>query len=297
MLSACRPGTPEQYIQPGQMEDILVDYHLARAMALNTKNSGIEEEVYLDAVLKKHGVDRAQFDSSLVYYYIRADRFAKVYERVKNRLDDKALALGATEGEIGKYASLNTSGDTANIWRDQNQVMLTVLPPYNRMDFVIEADSTFLPGDNLLLQFMADFVFQDGMKDAVVYLVAEYPDTMITVQRSFTYSGLIQTRLDGREGKTAKRIAGFFYLGGGNQPSTTMKLLFLNNLQLIRFHRQHVDEQPKIKKDSLASGVDAAAPSDSARGRDSVGSGKPLLPADGRVAPLRVDEGTRTVEK
>ena len=32
-MGACKPGTPSEFIQPDDMEDILVDYHLARAMA------------------------------------------------------------------------------------------------------------------------------------------------------------------------------------------------------------------------------------------------------------------------
>ena len=29
LMAACKPGTPSQYIQPGDMEDILVDYYMA----------------------------------------------------------------------------------------------------------------------------------------------------------------------------------------------------------------------------------------------------------------------------
>ena len=32
-LVGCKPGTPSEYIQPDEMEDILVDYHMAKAMA------------------------------------------------------------------------------------------------------------------------------------------------------------------------------------------------------------------------------------------------------------------------
>ena len=57
MLSAaCQPGTPSQYIQPGDMEDILVDYYLAKAMAQQDRGTSDNREysmaVYMKAVLK-----------------------------------------------------------------------------------------------------------------------------------------------------------------------------------------------------------------------------------------------------
>jgi hypothetical protein len=36
LIGACKPQTPKQFIQPKEMEDILVDYHLAMAMANET---------------------------------------------------------------------------------------------------------------------------------------------------------------------------------------------------------------------------------------------------------------------
>ena len=32
-LIACKPGVPKEIIQPGDMEDILYDYHVAQALA------------------------------------------------------------------------------------------------------------------------------------------------------------------------------------------------------------------------------------------------------------------------
>ena len=32
-MLGCKPSTPSQYIQPDEIVDILVDYHLSRAMA------------------------------------------------------------------------------------------------------------------------------------------------------------------------------------------------------------------------------------------------------------------------
>ena len=67
----------------GKLEDVLYDYHLADAMAHTTNVAPDEYDAYLDAVLEKHGITRAEFDSSMVYYMKYAD---KMLEKRQNEL-------------------------------------------------------------------------------------------------------------------------------------------------------------------------------------------------------------------
>lgn len=251
LVGSCKPGTPSEFIQPDDMEDILVDYHLARAVA--DKGEGTYEEsnyrqaLYIESVLQKHGYTKAQFDSSLIYYYTRADRFVDIYTRVAERLEEQALLLGATEGEIGKYASLNATGDTANIWAEKTVLAMMPLPPYNRWEFTIDVDTTYKPGDSFLMQFMSDYMYQDGVREGYLYLAVTYDnDTTISRNLRFMTVGLNQLRIPEIPELRDHQIndmRGFFYLGEGNQRTTTTRLLFLNNIQLIRFHKKHEEEQ------------------------------------------------------
>ena len=104
VLAGCKPGVPDEVIQPDDMEDILYDYYVAQGIAtLPGQQSGSEDyrrDMYFNSVLNKHGVTRAEFDSSLVYYYTRADRFVEIYKNIPERMSDDALELGATEGEV-----------------------------------------------------------------------------------------------------------------------------------------------------------------------------------------------------
>lgn len=245
---ACKPGTPKQYIQPKKMEDILVDYHLSKAMSQYANNSGSSRDynqaLYLEAVLKKHGVTKAQFDSSLVYYYTRADRFQPIYKRVSERLEAQALNMGASEGEIGKYA--NARGDTANIWSDRSSLLMLPVAPYNRLDFEIFGDSVFKRGDKFLFQFMSDFMYQSGQKSGMIYVAIDYADTTMVRNQRFTNSGITKMEFQAREDQVVKALRGYLYLLDGGEDMTSSQLLFLNNIQLIRFHKQ--DEK---KEDSL----------------------------------------------
>ena len=302
LFASCRPTTPKQYIQPGEMEDLLVDYHLARAISNETNSrDAYQQHLVLQQVLSKHGLTQAQFDSSLVYYYTRADRFSAIYRRVADRLEEQAVALGASESDIGRYSALNAEGDTANIWADRSTALLMPTPPCQRLDFTIESDSTFRAGDSYLLQFMADFVYQDGIRDGVLYMAVDYPDTVVAQYQYVTYSGLSQMRFASRSDSVPQRIRGFFFLGSGNENSltTTLKLLFINNIQLIRFHRK---DEPKpatpVPTDSVARSTDSrGTEADSAGGGDRSGRRSArLLSTDQGTAHDRVDPAGSAVK-
>ena len=136
LLNACKPSVPEQYIQPGDMEDLLYDYHIARGMA---NDEGLDDvykhHLYFASVLKKHGVTRAEFDSSLVYYYNRADQFYEIYKRVQDRLSDEALALGSSNTEVERFTTTSLTGDTTDIWDGKRQMLLMSRRPYHAVQF------------------------------------------------------------------------------------------------------------------------------------------------------------------
>jgi hypothetical protein len=277
------------------MEDILVDYHLVRALAHNTDvpydSIPIFQARCLQSVFRKHGITQEEFDSSMVYYYTRADRFQDVYKRVAARLEERALILGATEGEIGKYASLNATGDTANIWADRTRMAMMPTPPFNRWDFRLEVDSTYQRGDSFLLQFMSDYIYQDGSKNGVVYLACTYEDdqgrdTTISRNLHFLASGISQLNFPSYDDGDLKEMRGFFYLGDGNERTTTVRLLFLNNVQFIRFHKKHEEtKKDSLSQDNISVRDEQLIAVDSLSAGDSVGSGRPLVPLDSGATP------------
>lgn len=243
-LSACKPQVPDKFIQPGKMEDILYDYHLAQAMAIYQQNTDeskrdYDRTLYFAAVLDKHGVTRADFDSSLVYYYTRADRFADIYKRVTARLGDAALDLGASDGEVSRYMTLNANGDTANVWMGNLSVILKPRAPYNRMDFYQKADTSYRKGDSFLFSFTSNYLYQNGTKDAVACIAIRYDnDSVVSHVQHIYSSGDNKIRIAEMDGHKAKDIRGFIYLGKGNDDSNGLKIMHVKNLQLIRFHQQ-----------------------------------------------------------
>lgn len=236
-VAACKPTVPKEYIQPDDMEEILYDFYVSKAMASRGDNYGYDRTLYYTATLKKHGVGEAEYDSSLVYYYTHADQFAKIYKNLSERIGDKAKQLGASVGQ-GEYANLSANGDTANVWRDATAAVLVPTPPYNRIDFTFVADTTYHRGDSFLLKFMSNFIYQSGTKNAVAYVAVTYKgDSVAVSQTHVSFSGMAQLRIPANDEADIKGITGFIYLSKGKDETNTHKLMFIDGIQLIRFHK------------------------------------------------------------
>jgi len=248
-LTACEPSIPEQYIQPGDMEDIIYDYFLSQGMSYQRSTGGptlqdYRKELYLDALLKKHGVSRADFDSSLVYYYTRADRFVKITRRVQERMAEDALEQGASLGEVERFTT-SLTGDTADVWESSRMFAFVPNTPYDRMQFSLRADTAYRKGDTFQLSFNSDFFFESGMKDAMAYMaVVLTNDSVIATNTHFSTNGRMNVRLSLPEDKTIKELKGFIHLGPGNdKPGASARRLIVSQIRLLRMHRQVEEEQ------------------------------------------------------
>jgi hypothetical protein len=246
MVVGCKPSVPSEYIQPDELEDILYDYHVAEAMARNgsSMDADYNQTKYFLAVLEKHQVTEAVFDSSLVYYYTHAERLKVIYSRVQERLVNDAKKLGASVGDINRYSQYSESGDTANIWRNETALLLIPRPTRNRFDFVVKADSTFKLGDSFMFQFVTEHIWQNGSKDAVVCIKTTYEkDSVLQSINHVSISGITQLRVPYNKTLKIKELRGFIYLPQGEEDVETRRLMFVSQIQLIRFHNKEIEEQ------------------------------------------------------
>jgi hypothetical protein len=262
-VAACTPSVPEQYIQPDDMEDILYDYHVSQGMAVKeTGGTDYYRNLYFKAVLEKYGVTQEEFDSSLVYYYTRADKFISMYKNVQERLAEEALVRGASVSEVNRYTSTSLSGDTADIWEGQRTAVLMAQRPYHLMQFYQKADTSYHAGDSFLMTFNNTFLAQSSSRQTYLYMA-------VTYENDSTYSQ--QTTIGGQTTAlrvpvcklAVKDIRGYILMGARlderEMKSNDVCLLFLDNIRLIRFHNKLPEEvvspavsaQEEQKQDTL----------------------------------------------
>ena len=243
LLASCKPALPGDIISPGKMEDILYDYHLALAM-LQHDNKGSDnlvwQETYKLAVLEKYDVSEAEFEKSMEYYMRHADLMHDIYENLAERMEEEAVAQGATASDLNQYGSLTARGDTADIWAGRRALVLTPDKPFNTYAFVVKADSAFHKGDRVMLNFKSQFIIQDGSRDAMVVFAIRYANDSISSQTRLISSNIKYTlQLSDTKNIGIKEVRGFFLFNRNSQSTkSTLKLLFLDDIQLVRMHQK-----------------------------------------------------------
>ncbi|WP_317575479.1 DUF4296 domain-containing protein [Segatella copri] len=269
-VSSCKPSLPSGVLSKGKMTDILYDYHLALAMAHMDDNGDKGQSLaYREAVLRKHDVTSAEFDSSMVYYMRHTELLEDVYKDLTDRYNSEITAMGGSAKEGGEFANLSATGDTANVWNLAASMVFMPVKPFNSTSFDIKVDSTFHKGDRLMLDFDAQFIYQDGMRNGVAMLAVQFGNDSIAqrtimIQNTQHYS----VELSDDDSLGIKSVKGYFMLmnddnGTGVSSQTTLKLMFLEHIKLIRMH-------PQKPVASLA-GSSSSASSDSLR-KDSASS-------------------------
>lgn len=250
-VTGCRPTVPSDIIPDGEMEDILYDYHLAESMAQQDYDQyKTNVMAYQTAVFKKHGITKADFDTSMVYYMRHTDRLHAIYKRVAARMEDKARTLGSSEGTLASLARVSLSGDTADIWRGDKTIALVPNKPYNLYTFSYTPDSSYHKGDSFILTMHSDFIFQDGMRDGLAMLALVFKnDSVASRVIHMSSSTLHNITLEDADTLGIKEVKGFFLLNKNNQgnaSASTLHLMTLSNIHLLRC-RKPKDKPKQLK--------------------------------------------------
>lgn len=198
VLLSCKPGRPSGVLSEDKMEDILVDYHLALAAA-ETQSGDLQENRYLltQAVLRKHRVSEARFDTSLVYWCQHSERFYDISANVSQRLSYMVEEEGVDRQEKNAYSYLATEGDTANVWNLRDHVVLLPNRVENIYSFAIDADSTYLPGDNFMWAFNTIFVSNYTNGEVFALLSVHFDnDSIMGITRRMTSGRQNEIRLN-----------------------------------------------------------------------------------------------------
>lgn len=270
-LAGCSPAIPSDYIQPDRMEDILYDYQIAQAMGNQSTDGGqmatdVDKNVYKMAVLKKYGVSQKQFDTSLAYYMRHTEQLHKIYENLAERLSDEAVALGSSVNDINQYGSAQ-QGDTTNVWNKASAFILSTDDYLNQESFTIKADSSYHKGDRLMLNFESQFVIQDGSRDAIALIAVTLAnDSVVTQTCRISSNGHQTLTFNDTKRLGIKLIRGFFLINRGeNDSESTLKLLCLYNIQLVRMHTNEETPGKSESLDNAGEGLGSALPTDVAR--------------------------------
>lgn len=261
LIVACAPSTPSGILSEDEMEDVLYDMHIAQSI-YEARDGGVLTGADLIAlrasVLKRHDIDQASWDSSFNYYCRNSRELYGIYQSLSERIERNVVALG------GKVDGMQSEeADTANVWNAESSFILMHQSPYNIYTFDIQPDSTFEDGDRITLQYDAQFLFQDGMRDITSFLAVYYDNdsiSSITTHTNFDGHGIATINND-VDRLHIKQIKGYFILvqnltqNTSNPNTSMMRLASIRNVKLLHLRTMPpapIEEENKENTDSLA---------------------------------------------
>ena len=262
-LAACGVERPDTVLSDDVMENVLYDYHIAKA--LGEQMSRVEDYkrvLYVDYVYQKHGITEAQFDSSMVWFSRHPDVLGEVYKKVTDR-------LRAEEANVEWLVALrehkpltSQAGDSVDIWAWQPVYQLSGMPMDNRVTFTFPSDSNFKARDTL--RWSVRFTF--AAADTCDSLHAPVMALQMRFANDSVIGDYVQVREEGRQMLTLtsdtlgdiKEVSGFVYY----PRQDSVRPLVLDGISLMRYHARGVDSlalaQDSLAVDTLAKDKDKA---------------------------------------
>lgn len=224
---------PDHVIASSKMTDILVDVHKAEGL-LEVQRAvyptDADKQEIVAAVLVKHGVTRAEYDSSLIWYSTHLKDFIRVYDRVKDILQAEEDSLTALLNIY--YPSI--SGDTVNLWQGKAYFLLDRKRLSSLWTWEIVSDSTFFAGDSLEWRFAVSHV-PVGHYGVVALTLRYDKDSALTQTEFLTAAGDYSLALRADSTLTLKSVVGSFNLLTRND-SVAEAPLGVRDIELMRYH-------------------------------------------------------------
>lgn len=249
---SCISDTEKDKISPSKMEEILYDYYLAENLSQRAIDDlpHSSEYAYRMSVLKKHGVSKAEFDSSMVYYYRHTNELQLIYKNISERVNREAVHVGLIVEHKSGINSYANNKDTAQVWKHSTAVMLSMAEPFNIYSFTLDADTSYHQGDEMILTFDTHFIYQDGSRDGVALLAVKFKNDSVAMQTiRMTSSSYFRVAIRDNEQHGIKQVKGYFLLNKDQAnsaiPSTTLRLMSVYNISLLKVHHR---SEPLLKE-------------------------------------------------
>ena len=244
MATGCKPRLPDGVLSNEEMENVLLDYHIAQGICeLNGCNDDMRYRL-MQAVFSKYEITEAEFDSSMLWYSANSEVLMEVYDRVNARLQSRLTQASDLGTQVpSKYANLASDGDTCNLWTFATHANVMPLPLQNMFRFSINADSTYRPGDTFIWHMQTTMKVQSNRSDIIMQLLVTYDNDSIQGKTRNIYdNGEAELELipnDKHDSLNIRNISGFIYMPMTvkSQEADDFRLLMLSDMALIRMHK------------------------------------------------------------
>jgi len=247
-LAACN-NRPEYVIDEDKMTDLLVDVHMSEGLLdLQGAQLGGERKNYgqevMAAVLLEHGVTRAQYDTSLVWYSQNLKKLIRIYKNVDAELDRRITSWNVLASQQ-RSLILPIDGDNVDVWALDRAFLMDETRLSHSYSWQIPTDSCFLEGDTVRWKlhiynqpkgqaFIASMALLSSNK---VYNVDQYLDGVSTgaIDKDST---VVLTLAADKDVKISKMVLSMNQIHSSLPDSVTLAPTLIDSLELYRIHRK-----------------------------------------------------------
>lgn len=232
---------PNGVIKEGDMAHVLAEF--AKADALIEQNPSLFPDdssklALKQSILKKYDADLAMYDSSMVWYAHNLKIFSEVHDKaieiLEKENDPNATHVQTTTPNIASMGQTGTrrvypsTGDSANVWKEPQQWILTNAMRDGYITFDYTPDGECRNGDKYTLGFK---MINSG--NAITMLIAiDYRDGCTSyINRTAQANGWIENTIQGESSKSIKRIYGFI-----KYKTRPKGITFIDSTYLLRTH-------------------------------------------------------------
>ena len=231
-LIACK-GQPDYVIDEDHMVDLLVDIHKTEAVInlnysqfnTNEKKRGVREAVFM-----RHNTNKAQFDTSLVWYGNHLDVYMDVYDRVIAQLKEEDMMIKELIAKDDAQI-LTQTGDTVDIWKQERWYIFNPNKGENILAFSIDKDENFNRKDHFILRFHTINVPQNG-KETQAYIAAHHNNQLIHYNYSTVKEGWNTIKTQSDSLNNLNEVYGYIAM----PPRKDGHIMYIDRIELIRIH-------------------------------------------------------------
>lgn len=225
---------PDGILSEKEMKAVLIDMQLAEAMIstdYKKYSDDAEKEVLYQSVFRKHNIEQAVYDSSLVWYGRNLDVYMQVYDLVLAELNERQKALG----DVQASAAPVSKQDSVDIWPRLTYLIFEPRAVFNGITVDIKPETNYPSGSTFVLG-MRVWGLNDAMKGRpVIRLSANQGDTTIVVNEKILHDGYHETVLRTIPTKQVRSVFGSIRLEGKGDSASYFKI-YVDSLNLMRYN-------------------------------------------------------------
>lgn len=261
LVLAC-DRTPRGVLSARQMEDLLVDIHKSEALIENGTmvkfNTPDKKEALRESIFRKHHTDKAQFDTSLMWYGRNLDKYIRIYDNVIARLrEQEAKVSGGTAEETKPTATVTSRpGDSVDVWQLEKSFIFEPRIGRQVFTFDLKADENFLEQDIFVLKLRFGMLPERNVVDypKVVLALKQSDDSLRYAEMDIRHDGTTTLMLSSDKGTRATRIFGSIMVPA----SLGNTALYADSMSLMRI-RYRDGVLPRIQKPEAAASIPVTA--------------------------------------